>query len=155
LLVALDDDESKQKQLQNRRTTMSVTQIKKLYQVNEIYFDGISELIAKLGPRFAERAARTDEGDRFVAENFVELKAHGPVAAGVPKELGEAVLATATLLLCCVSWATTAAPRVGFFHRRSTHVKTRKQRELLEEIIRKSVPSVDISSDCSILSASR
>jgi alkylation response protein AidB-like acyl-CoA dehydrogenase len=88
LLVAIDDDESEQKQLQNRRTTMSVTQIKKLYEVNEIHLDRISELIAKLGPRFAERAARTDEGDLFVAENFGELKAHGLVAAGVPKELG-------------------------------------------------------------------
>ena len=89
---------------------MSVTEAKKLYEVNEIHLDGISEMIAKLGPRFAERAARADEGDLFVAENFVELKAHGLVAAGVPKELGEAVLATPSLLICCVSWVTTAAP---------------------------------------------
>jgi alkylation response protein AidB-like acyl-CoA dehydrogenase len=41
----------------------------------------------QLGPRFAERAARADEGDLFVGENFSELKAHGLVAAGVPKEL--------------------------------------------------------------------
>ena len=88
---------------------MSVTQIKKLYEVNEIHLDRISELMAKLGPRFAERAARADEGDLFVAENFVELKAHGLVAAGVPKSWGEAVLATASLLIYCGSWATTAA----------------------------------------------
>jgi alkylation response protein AidB-like acyl-CoA dehydrogenase len=67
---------------------MSLAEVKKLYEVNETHFDGISELIAKLGPRFAERAARADEGDLFVAENFIELKAHGLVAAGVPKELG-------------------------------------------------------------------
>ena len=67
---------------------MSVTQAKKLYEVNVIHLDRISELMAKLGPRFAERAARADEGDLFVAENFGELKAHGLVAAGVPKELG-------------------------------------------------------------------
>ena len=67
---------------------MSVTQVKKLYEVNEIHLDRISEVIAKLGPRFAERAARADEEDLFVVENFGELKAHGLVAAGVPKELG-------------------------------------------------------------------
>jgi indole-3-acetate monooxygenase len=67
---------------------MSVTQVKKLYEVNEIHLDRISELTAKLGPRFAERAARADEGDLFVAENFGELKAHGLVAAGVPEEFG-------------------------------------------------------------------
>jgi alkylation response protein AidB-like acyl-CoA dehydrogenase len=67
---------------------MSLAEVKKLYEVNETHFDGISELIAKLGPRFAERAARADEGDLFVAENFVELKAQRLVAASVPKELG-------------------------------------------------------------------
>ena len=59
---------------------MSVAEVKRLYEVNEIYLDRISELNGKLGPRFAERAARADEGDLFVAENFVELKAHGLVA---------------------------------------------------------------------------
>jgi alkylation response protein AidB-like acyl-CoA dehydrogenase len=48
----------------------------------------MATIAKQLGPRFAERAARADEGDLFVAENFVELKAHGLVAAGVPKELG-------------------------------------------------------------------
>ena len=48
----------------------------------------MATITKQLGPRFAERAARSDEGDLFVAENFGELKAHGLVAAGVPKELG-------------------------------------------------------------------
>jgi len=48
----------------------------------------MATIAKQLGPRFAKRAARADEGDLFVAENFVELKAHGLVAAGVPKELG-------------------------------------------------------------------
>ena len=48
----------------------------------------MATITKQLGPRFAARAARADEGDLFVAENFVELKAHGLVAAGVPKELG-------------------------------------------------------------------
>lgn len=41
-----------------------------------------------LGPRFAERAARADEGDAFVAENYADLKAAGLVEAGVPVDLG-------------------------------------------------------------------
>jgi acyl-CoA dehydrogenase len=48
----------------------------------------IAAVLNKLGPRFAERATAADEQDRFVAENFAELKAHGLVAAGVPEELG-------------------------------------------------------------------
>ncbi|HET9917429.1 MAG TPA: acyl-CoA dehydrogenase family protein [Candidatus Binatia bacterium] len=44
--------------------------------------------IDALAPRFRERAAPADEGDRFVAENFADLKTHGLVAAGVPRELG-------------------------------------------------------------------
>lgn len=46
------------------------------------------KLIDEIGPLFAERASAADEGDRFVAENFAELKAHGLVAAGVPSQLG-------------------------------------------------------------------
>lgn len=42
----------------------------------------------ELGKTFATRAAATDEGDRFVAENYAELKASGLVSAGVPEELG-------------------------------------------------------------------
>ncbi|MGH7888775.1 MAG: acyl-CoA dehydrogenase family protein, partial [Candidatus Binatia bacterium] len=37
---------------------------------------------------FAARAAAADEGERFVTENFAELKAHGLISAGVPVELG-------------------------------------------------------------------
>ena len=41
-----------------------------------------------LGQRVAARAAEADADDRFVAENFKELKQAGLTAAGVPKELG-------------------------------------------------------------------
>jgi len=41
-----------------------------------------------LGETFAKRAAAVDEGDRFVAENYEELKRSGLVEAGVPRELG-------------------------------------------------------------------
>ena len=44
--------------------------------------------IAELGPRFAARAAEVDEGERFVAANYAELKAAGLIAAGVPAEFG-------------------------------------------------------------------
>ena len=46
------------------------------------------ETVASLTPAFAERAARLDDGDEFVAENYAELKASGLYAAGVPRELG-------------------------------------------------------------------
>jgi hypothetical protein len=35
----------------------------------------VDAIAKQLGPRFAERAARSDEGDLFVGENFAELKA--------------------------------------------------------------------------------
>jgi alkylation response protein AidB-like acyl-CoA dehydrogenase len=41
-----------------------------------------------LGQRFAARAADADADDRFVAENYRELKEAGLTAAGVPRELG-------------------------------------------------------------------
>ncbi|MSP38397.1 MAG: acyl-CoA dehydrogenase [Deltaproteobacteria bacterium] len=44
--------------------------------------------MAELAPRFAARAAEADENDRFVAANYVDLKAQGFVSAGVPVELG-------------------------------------------------------------------
>lgn len=47
-----------------------------------------SASIGELGPRFAERAAEHDAGDRFVAENYAELKQARLFAAGVPAELG-------------------------------------------------------------------
>jgi acyl-CoA dehydrogenase len=47
-----------------------------------------AELAARLGPRFAERAARHDEQDAFVAENYRELREHRVFSARVPGELG-------------------------------------------------------------------
>ncbi len=51
------------------------------------YADAVStaELLC---PAFAARAEAADENDRFVAENFAELKASGLIEAGVPKEFG-------------------------------------------------------------------
>ena len=41
-----------------------------------------------LGPTFAERAAATDDGDAFVAENYRDLRQSGLIEAGVPADLG-------------------------------------------------------------------
>jgi acyl-CoA dehydrogenase len=46
------------------------------------------ELTRTLGLRFGERAADVDRDERFVAENYADLKAYGFFAAGVPVELG-------------------------------------------------------------------
>ncbi|MDR6754932.1 alkylation response protein AidB-like acyl-CoA dehydrogenase [Mycoplana sp. BE70] len=46
------------------------------------------EIATALAPVLAERAARFDEGDLFVAENYELLKKSGLVEAGVPRELG-------------------------------------------------------------------
>lgn len=46
------------------------------------------EIAMALAPVLAERAARSDEGDLFVAENYDLLKRSGLVEAGVPRELG-------------------------------------------------------------------
>lgn len=48
----------------------------------------IQDVLAELGPRFAARAAAADDGDRFVAENYADLKENGLISAGVPEELG-------------------------------------------------------------------
>jgi len=45
-------------------------------------------LMHELGPEFAARAAHHDEGDLFVADNYVALKKHGVLTAGLPTELG-------------------------------------------------------------------
>ncbi len=45
-------------------------------------------IVNRLGKRFAERAAATDDNDSFVAENYAELKTSGLVEAGVPRDLG-------------------------------------------------------------------
>ena len=41
----------------------------------------------ELGPRFAARAAAHDAADRFVADNYADLRARRVLAAGVPSEL--------------------------------------------------------------------
>ncbi|MBO4225543.1 acyl-CoA dehydrogenase family protein [Bradyrhizobium neotropicale] len=46
------------------------------------------EIAQELGPIFARRAAQETNEDRFVAEDFADLKAAGLVEAGVPAELG-------------------------------------------------------------------
>jgi alkylation response protein AidB-like acyl-CoA dehydrogenase len=47
-----------------------------------------ADLMHAVGPGFAERADRNDADDRFVAENFAELKARSVLTAGVPMALG-------------------------------------------------------------------
>jgi alkylation response protein AidB-like acyl-CoA dehydrogenase len=46
------------------------------------------DAVAEVLPRIAGRAARADAEDRFVAENYADLKSSGLVAAAVPAELG-------------------------------------------------------------------
>jgi alkylation response protein AidB-like acyl-CoA dehydrogenase len=46
-----------------------------------------AQIARELGPRFAERAAATDD-DQYVADNFAQLKTSGLVEAGAPRELG-------------------------------------------------------------------
>jgi alkylation response protein AidB-like acyl-CoA dehydrogenase len=48
----------------------------------------LAGLMQELGPDFEARAARHDDADLFVAENFAALKAHGVMIAGLPAELG-------------------------------------------------------------------
>ena len=45
-------------------------------------------LADEIGPRFAERAAKHDETDAFVTDNYLELKERKVFAVGVPEELG-------------------------------------------------------------------
>ncbi len=45
-------------------------------------------MIHELGPRFASRSAEHDANDRFVADNYAELKEKKFFSAGVPLELG-------------------------------------------------------------------
>ena len=56
-------------------------------EVTEIGTD-IAAIARRLGEEFATRAAASDEGDRFVSENYQALKDSGLVEAGVPRELG-------------------------------------------------------------------
>src|SRR5262245_46273898 len=46
------------------------------------------EIVQKLGPRFAARAAAADVEGRFVSENYAELKEARLMSALVPTELG-------------------------------------------------------------------
>lgn len=46
------------------------------------------EQAKQLGSQFAQRRTNTTDPDRFVAENFIDLKQQGFTAAGVPIELG-------------------------------------------------------------------
>jgi acyl-CoA dehydrogenase len=55
------------------------------------------ELTRTLGRRFGERAADIDRDDRFVADNYADLKAYGFFGAGVPADLGGGGLANAEL----------------------------------------------------------
>jgi alkylation response protein AidB-like acyl-CoA dehydrogenase len=48
----------------------------------------LADLMHELGPEFAARAPRHDDGDLFVGENLAALKAHGVLIAGIPAELG-------------------------------------------------------------------
>ena len=48
----------------------------------------IAAIARTLGEAFATRAAASDEGDRFVSQNYQELKDFGLVEAGVPREFG-------------------------------------------------------------------
>jgi alkylation response protein AidB-like acyl-CoA dehydrogenase len=50
------------------------------------------ELVEQLGRQFSERSQQIDENDRFVFENYADLKAHGFVSLGVPQAFGGAGL---------------------------------------------------------------
>lgn len=75
-----------------RVATVRADEEKSMGKMNDV-----QSLIDELGPVFAERAAAADEGDRFVAENFAQLKERGLIAAGVPEELGGGGLSHAEL----------------------------------------------------------
>src|SRR6187551_3945852 len=46
------------------------------------------DIVAKLGPRFAARAAAADLEGRFVSDNYAELKEARLMSALVPSDLG-------------------------------------------------------------------
>lgn len=48
----------------------------------------VVEIASRLAPGFAANAAKADDGDRFVADNYKALKSAGLVEAAVPVELG-------------------------------------------------------------------
>ena len=47
-----------------------------------------TQLADELGATFAQRGAKCDESDAFVAEKYADLEARKLIAAGVPEELG-------------------------------------------------------------------
>jgi alkylation response protein AidB-like acyl-CoA dehydrogenase len=47
-----------------------------------------ADVARELGPIFSRRASEATDEDRFVADNFAQLKSAGLVEAGVPAELG-------------------------------------------------------------------
>ena len=57
-------------------------------RLKSVETDGPVARAEELGPTFAARAEAADGDDRFVAENYVELKEAGLIEAGVPAELG-------------------------------------------------------------------
>lgn len=67
---------------------MGIAQLKT--EVTEARRRDWTAVARELGARFAQRAAAYDEDDRFVAENYAELKESGFAGAGVPAELGGA-----------------------------------------------------------------
>lgn len=48
----------------------------------------LADIVHKIGPEMASRAASADETGKFVTENYALLKRHGLVEAGVPAEFG-------------------------------------------------------------------
>src|SRR5687767_15798644 len=48
----------------------------------------MQDILGDIAPRIAQRAAHADAEDRFVAENYADLKASGLIAAAIPAELG-------------------------------------------------------------------
>jgi alkylation response protein AidB-like acyl-CoA dehydrogenase len=50
----------------------------------------LTDIVHKIGPEIASRAAMADEKGQFVSENYALLRQHGLVEAGVPSEFGGA-----------------------------------------------------------------
>jgi alkylation response protein AidB-like acyl-CoA dehydrogenase len=48
----------------------------------------LTDIVHKIGPEIASRAALADETGQFVSENYALLKQHGLVEAGIPAEFG-------------------------------------------------------------------
>jgi len=68
------------------------------------------QILAALGPAFAERAATYDGSDGFVAENYAEMRAAKLFSALVPQELGGGGLSYSDVC-SLAALVTAAAPR--------------------------------------------